>query len=171
MNDVMMMNPQYEVIDFNEFDILLTDIKAETIRSLVLDGCKHHSEFEKYNQSSAPTVLAGVTYGDYQRVLVKAVVAYRKALNVIMLVETGSPYTFLTEETLKAIGVQMEDQPSDHVFVFVNGQRVKVGISKAHFKDVDVLGTNFMQFCDLHVHYPSQKATVTLLPLVPPGTS
>mmetsp|Transcript_1958 Transcript_1958/g.3973 ORF Transcript_1958/g.3973 Transcript_1958/m.3973 type:complete len:172 (-) Transcript_1958:240-755(-) len=170
MNDVMMMNPQYEVIDFNEFDILLTDIKGETIRSLEVDGCKHQSEFEKYHQSSAPTVLPGVTYGDYQRVLVKAVVAYRKALNVIMLVDTGSPYTFLTEETLKLVGVQIEDHPSDHVFVVLNGQRIKVGISKAHFKDVDVLGTNFLQFCDLHVHYPSQKATVTVSPLVPSGT-
>ena len=150
---------------------LLTDIKGETIRSLVLGGCKHHSECENYNQSSAPTTLTGVTYGDYQRVLVKAVVAYRNALNVIMLVDTGSPYTFLTEETLKAIGVQMDDQPSDHAFVVVNGQRVEVGISKAHFKDVDVLGTNFMQFCEVHVHYPSQTATVTVLPLVPPETS
>ena len=111
MNDVMMMNPNYEVIDFNEFDILLTDIRGETIRTLELDGCKHHSEFEKYNQSSAPSVLTGVTYGDYQRVLVKAVIVYRKALNVIMIVDTGSPYTFLTEETLKALGVQVEDQP------------------------------------------------------------
>jgi hypothetical protein len=63
-----------------------------------------------------PTSLPGVTYGDYQRVLVKADVFYRKRLNVIMLVDTGSPYTFLTRETLEASGVKLDDQPSDHVF-------------------------------------------------------
>ena len=69
--------------------------------------------------------------------------------------------TFGTEET-----VSRDDQQSDHAFVVVNRQRVKVGISKVHFKDVDVLGRNFMQFCEAHVHCHSQ--TVTVLPLAPP---
>jgi hypothetical protein len=117
-NDVMLlMNPEFEVVDFNEFDILLTDIKGETIRKLVVGGCKHHTEVETNNaELPTPASLPGVTYGDYQRVLVKAEVIYRKRLNVIMLVDTGSPYSFLTRETLEALGVKIDDQPSDHVF-------------------------------------------------------
>jgi hypothetical protein len=162
------MNPEFEVVDFNEFDIILTDIKGETIRKLVVGGCKHHTEVETNNaELPTPASLPGVTYGDYQRVLVKAEVFYRKRLNVIMLVDTASPYTFLTRETLEALGVKIDNQPSDHVFVVINGMRLKVGVSKAHFKDVDVLGTSFLQYCDLHVNYPSETATVAVLPLVP----
>jgi len=89
---------------------------------------------------------------------VKAVLtAQGKSLNAIMLVDTGSPYTFLTGETLKALQVNLGDQPEDQAFVLVNGQRTKVHLSKAHFEDVNILGTNFLDFCEVTINYPKKK--------------
>ena len=83
--------------------------------------------------------------------------AKRKSLNSIMLVDTGSPYTFLTGETFEALQVNLEDQPEDQAFVLVNGQRTKAHLSKAHFEDVNVLGANFWIFVKLPSTTPRKK--------------
>jgi predicted aspartyl protease len=161
---VLMMNTNFEVVDIKEFDILLTDIKGETIRRIEIDGAKHLSEV--VTSDSHSSVLNGVTFGDYSRVLVKAVLTAKgKSLNAIMLVDTGSPYTFLTSETFKALQVNLEDQPEDQAFVLVNGQRTKAHLSKAHFEDVNVLGTNFLEFCEVTINYPKRKALITIVPV------
>jgi predicted aspartyl protease len=148
---VLVMNTNFEVVDIKEFDILLTDIKGETIRRIEIDGTKHLSEVT--SDDSHSSVLNGVTFGDYSRVLVKAVLTAKgKSLNAIMLVDTGSPYTFLTGETFQALQVNLEDEPEDQAFVLVNGQRTKAHLSKAHFKDVNVLGTNFLEFCEVTIN-------------------
>lgn len=163
---VLMMNTNFEVVNIKEFDLLLTDIKGETIRELEIDGVKHLSEVTSGDGISQDSVLNGVTFGDYSRVLVKAVLTAKgKSLNAIMLVDTGSPYTFLTGETFKALQVNMEDQPEDQALVLVNGQRTKAHLSKAHFEDVNVLGTNFLDFCEITINYPKKKALIKIVPV------
>lgn len=163
---VLMMNTNFEVVNIKEFDILLTDIKSETIREIEIDGVKHLSEVTGGDGILNDSVLNGVTFGDYSRVLVKAVLSAKgKSLNAIMLVDTGSPYTFLTGETFEALQVNLEDQPDDQAFVLVNGQRTKAHLSKAHFEDVNVLGTNFLDFCEVTINYPKKKARITIVPV------
>jgi hypothetical protein len=162
----LMMSPDFEVVDVNDYDILLTDIKGETIRTLEIDGSTHLSEAQTSIEQVSVS-LNGVTYGDYSRVLVRAVLsAKQKSVNAIMLVDTGSPYTFLTDETFKALGINLEEQPSDQAFiVLVNAQRTKAHLSKAHFEEVNVLGTNFLDFCELQVNYPKKTARITIVPV------
>lgn len=79
--------------------------------------------------------------------LVRAVLsAKQKSVYAIMLVDTGSPYTFLTDETFKALGINLEEHQSDQAFLLLNAQRTKAHLSKAHFEEVNVLGTNFLDF-------------------------
>jgi hypothetical protein len=166
---VLMMNTDYEVVNIQEFDILLPDIKGETIKGMEIDGAKHLSEVEGTegrDSSETPAVLNGITFGDYSRVLVKAVLSAKgKSLNAIMLVDTGSPYTFLTRETFRALQINLEDQPDDQAFVLVNGQRIKAHLSKNHFEDVNVLGTNFLDFCEVSIDYPKKRARITIVPV------
>jgi hypothetical protein len=156
---VLVIDTNFEVVNMEEFDIVLTDIKGETIRGIEIDGVKHLSEVTS-------SVLNGVTFGDYSRVVVKAVLTAKgKSLNAIMLVDTGSPYTFLTGETFQALQVNVEDPPEDQAFVLVNGQRTKAHLSKAHFEDVNVLGTNFLDFCEVTINYPKKKARIKIVPV------
>jgi hypothetical protein len=83
-----------------------------------------------------------------------------------MLAATGSPYTFLTNETFKALGINLEEYPSDQAFVLINAQRTNARLSKAHFEEVNVLGTNFLDFCELHVNYPYKSSRMSILPPV-----
>jgi hypothetical protein len=161
----LIMSPDFEVVDVNDYDILLTDIKGETIRTLEIDGSTHLSEAQT-SVEPVSVSLNGVTYGDYSRVLVRAVLSAKQtSVNAVMLVDTGSPYTFLTDETFKALGINLEEHPSDQAFVLVNGQRTKAHLSKAHFEEVNVLGTNFLDFCELHVNYPKRTARITIVPV------
>eukprot|EP00978_Attheya_sp_CCMP212_P013608 scaffold34157_cov52-Attheya_sp.AAC.5 len=65
----LIMSPDFEVVDVNDYDILLTDIKGETIRTLEIDGSTHLSEAQTSIEQVSVS-LNGVTYGDYSRVLV-----------------------------------------------------------------------------------------------------
>ena len=90
---------------------------------------------------SSSATLNGITFGDYSRILVRTVLSARgKSVNAVMFVDTGSPYTFLTRETFKALNIDLESQPEGQAFVLINEQRAKSHLSKAHFEDVNVLG-------------------------------
>jgi len=159
---VLMMNTNFEIVNIQEFDILLTDIKGETIRKMEIGGAKHLSE----TSSVAQPTLNGTIFGDYSRVLVNAVLSAKgRSINATMLVDTGSPYTFLTDETFKALQIDLHDQPGDQAFVLVNGQRTKTHLSKAHFEEVNVLGTNFLDFCEVSISYPKKTAKITIVPI------
>mmetsp|Transcript_21134 Transcript_21134/g.31340 ORF Transcript_21134/g.31340 Transcript_21134/m.31340 type:complete len:125 (+) Transcript_21134:186-560(+) len=60
---VLMMNTNFEVVNIQEFDILLTDIKGETIRGIEINGVKHLSEVTSGDGVSHDDVLHGVTFG------------------------------------------------------------------------------------------------------------
>ena len=168
---ILMMNAEFDVVNIQEFDILLTDIKGETIRQMEIDGGRHLSVcdadgLDGGSGSRTVSSLNGITFGDYSRVLVRAILTAKgKSLNAIMLVDTGSPYTFLTNETFEALEINLEEHPSDQAFVLVNGQRTKAHLSKAHFEDVNVLGTNFLDFCEVSINYPKKTARITIVPV------
>jgi len=110
--------------------------------------------------------LRGVTLGENARVLVKAVVTrsgnlqQHHAINVTMLVDTGSPYVYFTQKTWKALGVDLADLPNDEAYLKINGVRVLAHVSSNHFEDIDVMGTSFLKNCKVAIDYPEQKAEI-----------
>lgn len=160
-----------DYVAVESFDVLLTDLKAEDIaRIAVGQGVKHLSP-AKHQNIDAPTttIIKGTTFGENARILVMAVVSRSSSkqsqqvispLNVAMLVDTGSPYVFLTAKTWSILGVKREDLPNDQAYVKINGVRVFAHMSGNHFQDIDILGASFLKFCKLTVDYP--EATVEL---------
>lgn len=123
-----MMDTDYKVLDIQKFDISLTDIKSESIKEMEICGAKHLSVVEDTtgcDSSGALQVLNGITSGDYSGVLVKAVLSAGRSLNAIMLVDTSSLCMFLTDETLRALGISAEDQPNDQTIVLINRHCIK----------------------------------------------
>lgn len=98
-----------DYVAVEHFDVLLTDLKAEDIARVKIDGVQHLSVA---NKEDTPTMLKGTTFGENARIPVAAVVSRTKPgefdpLNVIMLVDTGSPYArrlgILLESRLKIV--------------------------------------------------------------------
>lgn len=67
----------------------------------------------------------------------------RPAVQATFVVSTGSPMTFLTEETLRAIGCE-DIRPSGCVEVLVNSFELIVGVSHGGFAHVNLLGQDFL---------------------------
>jgi predicted aspartyl protease len=164
VESVLMIDSNFKVVDVTKYDILLSDIVGETISGLEIDGVKHLSSADDTSPATVHSTLKGITFGPYNRVLVMACLSKKKKqfVNAIMLVDTGSPFTFLTEETFKAIGINIHDQPGDHCDIQINGERTTVSISTAHFQDVNVLGSNFLRMCEVFLDYPQQKVQITV---------
>ena len=162
-------------VSVKQFDVLLTDLTAEDIAALRIEGVQHLS----LAANRGARTLKGITVGENARVLVAAVVSRAArpssvARNVIMLVDTGSPYVFLCRRTWEALGVRLEDLPNDQAFILINGVRVLAHVSSNHFEDIDVLGASFLQNCNLAVNYPEQTAELVVVPIpddVPSGSA
>ena len=168
VDSVLMMDTNSKIGHIQEFDILLFDVMPETIDGLKIDGVEHLSSAGD-NITFLPNVaytLKGIIFGYHSRVLVMALLSKKKSTNAIMRVDTGSPYTFLTEETFKAMGINVEDLPDDECDILINGQRTTVYRSKAHFQDMNILGANFLRMCEVFLDYPNKKVQITVKPLL-----
>lgn len=160
--DVLMIDAN-QYVSADAFDVLLTDLSAEEICKLKIDGQRHLSPAT----GTSPSVLQGITLGENARVLVRACVSRPSSsnriiplLNVMMLVDTGSPYVFFTEKTWKALGVPIEDFPGGQASVEINGTRVLGHVSHNHFADIDVLGASFLKQRQLVADYINEIAEI-----------
>ena len=168
LNDVLVMDSNFKPVDPQEFDLLLPDIEAEMIRKMEIDGVKHLSPADEIiiSPSNPTATMNGITFADDLRVFVRAVLSAKgKSTNVFMLVDTSSPYTFLTEETIKAVGVTLHGRPDDQEgYLLISGYGLIVRASKGGFKDVNVLGTDFLGCGHLYVNYLNGTARITVDP-------
>lgn len=88
--------------------------------------------------------MAGTIFGANHRIFVPLTVrhASRRAVNVLFLLDTGAPSSFLRHDTLAALGY-IDSVPST-ANVFIHGVKVAVGVSHGHFANIDLLGQDFM---------------------------
>lgn len=123
------------------FDVLITDIKASDLSVI-------GSELGVRRLASVPAdgtfPVSGIIYGPNHRVFVPLTVRYAhgSAVNVLFLLDTGAPSSFLRMDTLTALGF-VDFIPST-ANVFVQGVKVSVGVSHGHFHNVDLLGQDFL---------------------------
>jgi predicted aspartyl protease len=166
LDNVLVLDITSEEVNLDDFDIVLTDMHRDVIQTLEIDGVKHLSlaDITSFPPLDTETTMKGITFGEHQRVLVRAVLSSRrKFVNAIMLVDTASPWTFLTEDTFKMLGINnLQEQSIDSAWIVINGRTLCTRESKGHFKDVDVLGTDFLSAVELCVNYPNKTARLTL---------
>ena len=122
-----------------EFDVLITDITEA-------DFARIGDELGVSRLSATDAVgnfpVNGIVYGSSHRVFVPLVVRKKqKLVNLVFLVETGSPNTYLREDSLIALG-HTEAIPSD-TLAEINGIGLTVFPSRGHFVNVDLLGQDF----------------------------
>lgn len=158
-----------------DFDVLLTDFGERELRTNV--AREFTTEFLAYAdpQVSPQWPVNGIVYGKYYRVIVELNVKRRDAARtVFFLLGTGSPFTYLSPSTLQALG--FSDSVPKSLQASVHGQRMTVYSSPqaSHFKDINLLGSDFLSVeqCQLGVDYKLLTAELVHAPLIPtPGSS
>ena len=154
-----------EYVSVKQFDVLLTDLKAENITHITNKNVQHLSSVIDVMPN-----LLGMTFGENAWILVKAIVScsskqgpQKPPVNVIMLVDTGSPYVFLTKQMWNALGMKLDDLPNKQAYVKINGMQVLMHVSSNHFEDIDVLGSSFLKNCKMTVDYPEQVVEIQVV--------
>lgn len=158
--DTGVMDPHYLP---KQYDILLLDLCSRDLHEL---GTKLNLTYlGDASEEHIGKEISGNLWGPNHRALIPLVVrrkGYRKL--VFFLIDTGAPSTYLSEETLRALGIEVVDDAG--FIVNINGVNHSVHQSPPdqHFPDVNVLGTDFLRLTGavLTIAYDHTK-TVSLL--------
>ena len=138
-------------VDPSSSDLMLSDITEEV---LIADIASMLDVTHLAPASADDMVwpVRALLYGIFSRAMVSLVVSAARAkaaagkaarnVNVIFLVDTGSPYTFISQSTFVALGYN--DSLPRTASLCVHGVNMTVQPSHSHFKDVNVLGTDFL---------------------------
>ncbi|KAI6213011.1 hypothetical protein M3Y94_00098400 [Aphelenchoides besseyi] len=147
---------QQLAMPYKEFDVSIDDINED---ELVTIGRTYEIENLSAAEfpSSAFPVKGHFIIDRNKRFMVPLVCQWAgkphmTSINVWFLVDTGSPFTTLTMKSLKAIlGANKEIYETDCFEIAIQDQQSNVScqVSKAHFKEVNILGANAVQHLKL----------------------
>lgn len=154
----MVMDVQYVP---TEFDVLLPDVHSKDLHENISNIL--NIKYLETAESDDVKEAVGIVHGWHNRVFVSTVMKKGDRLrHVHFLVDTGSPFTYICNEVLQSLGVEVS-HPHTPVTVHINGMPTIILQSHGHFDDVNLLGTNFMKLhgCVLTANF--EKNTVKLV--------
>jgi hypothetical protein len=147
-------------------DFLLTDITAERLQDIA-----YELEVDYLGPAAFPGTFPamGRIWGQNNRLKVSLVCRPRTSedvpsVNIIFLIDTGSPFTYLCQEAMEAlIGKDSHVPPS--LYVEIHGEKVNeahLSPKGSHFVDVNVLGMDFIVKNGVYPRLDFDRDTFTL---------
>jgi len=148
-----------------QFDILLTDVHARDL---------HHDISRRlgviyladYIGNNLINNVEGIIWGPNNRVFVSMIVKIGiKQKNVHMLIDTGSPNTYICNDVFSSFD-KMIFNPNNHVSININGRPIAVLQSpeQSHFNDVNILGSDYLKLtnANVNINYAEDKIKIDL---------
>lgn len=83
-------------------------------------------------------------------------------VNVIFLIDGGSPNTFLSYKAMKAIAPECEVLQAMHIYIHTPSAVTICNLSRGHFEEINILGTDFFKKLRLKTVINYSKDTVTI---------
>jgi hypothetical protein len=130
-------------------DMLLTDITA--VELLAVANVFEVDYLSPAATFPAPFPVEGVVYGRNLRLMVSLVCCRKaktaQAINVLFLLDTGSPVSYLSAKAMEALIGNPESHLPQCLPVLVQSKKVTMchlSPPDKHFADVNVLGMDFM---------------------------
>ena len=155
-----------------DFDVLLNDVHA---RDLHHDISRQLGRIylADYTDNSPVDDIVGIIWGPHKRVFVPMGLFARektrmgkKHKNVHMLIDTGSPSTYVSNEVFSSFD-KMIYNPNNHVTVNINGRPIAVLQSpeQSHFSEMNILGSDYLKICNAKVNldYATNVVQINLL--------
>jgi len=150
-------------------DMLLTDITAEELLKIAerlgVDYLGPAAEFP----GSFPT--SGKIHGNNKRLMVSLSCRREgnnsKSINIIFLIDTGSPNTFLSDKAMEALVGKPGCNIGSTMDVMIHSKKVTtchLSPHDKHFSDVNVLGMDFLSdnMLSLSMDYDQKSFQLTL---------
>lgn len=144
----------------SQFDVLISDIKDADFPRIAADlGCARLTAAKDGDKLP----VEGIVYGPNRRVFLPLTIRRKidsPPLNVLFLVDTGAPCTYLRQDTFEALG--FKDYIPSSANVFIHGRKLPVALSHAHFDTVDLLGQDFLALMGLSLYIDYAELTCIL---------
>jgi hypothetical protein len=149
-------------------NLLLTDVTQEILNTRIAPelGVRYLSASEAENASFPVT---GIMFGLNRRLMVNLLVRHKasshKFLNILFLVDTGSPVSYLCDEAISAL-IGKENVLPKFINVCVQGDQVlecHLSPQDGHFHDVNVIGMDFLATHRLSIKICYSQRTFQLL--------
>ncbi|KAI9872107.1 MAG: hypothetical protein M1830_002057 [Pleopsidium flavum] len=152
-----------EVVGANDFDVLITDITDQLLRSEIaeLAGIKYLEKATEADSKEKVDVGCGFLYGRKFRPIFPCVVSWKdQARWVFFIVDSGAPLTYLSSQTAEVLGIHRGPAP-----VTIAGYTHAAHISPAgsHFADINILGYDYCCAYNVGTMPNSDKGTVHLV--------
>ncbi len=143
----------------SEYDVLLMDFPLATMKMIAKEvfGFIYNSksvELEKF------PIEGVILKKPFERVIIPITLMHKKRkIQTTCVVDTSSPWTFVSEYTLADMGI---DSVSGGFDLIVHGALVTVHRSVNHFHDLNICGQSFFSEhkAELVINYHTRKATV-----------
>ena len=143
---LIMDDPDY--IDPSVQTLLLTDVTQKILNTRIAPelGVRYLSASKAENASFPVT---GIMFGLNRRLMVNLLVRRKvshKFLNILFLVDTGSPVSYLCDEAISAL-IGKDNALPKFINVCVQGDQVlefHLSPQDGHFHDVNVIGMDFL---------------------------
>jgi hypothetical protein len=149
-----------------DFDVLLTDVHSHELHHDIskMLGTTYLGDATSDDVNEA----SGIVWGPHNRVFIAAIVKIgkeNKIKHVHFLVDTGSPFTYICDEVLQSFKKTISN-PNNPFSVRINNKPITALISPEdkHFKDMNILGTDFMKTfkCVLNINFDTEKVKLEL---------
>lgn len=137
-----------------QVDIMLSDVKSEDLKTIIAEklGVEYLSlASENDKEKWIPLEAKGLIHGGMNRLIINLVTRRKKNpnryVNVIFIIDTGSPYSFACAEAMQAIvGVEGANLPNV-INADIGGHEISLYLSmvNSHFHDVNVLGMDALK--------------------------
>lgn len=152
-----------EDISPQDIDVLLSDLGENDLKGDVARELSTEYLGTVDIDSTPAWPVEGVVYGRHFRVILQLTVKRRgQARSVLFLLDTGSPFTYVNPSTLYALG--FKDSLPLSFQAEIHGQKMTVYCSPqtSHFKDINLLGCDFLRATqsDLRINYKTLTATL-----------
>lgn len=147
-------------------DLLLTDVTEDVVYSNI--GPMLGVEYLASSHVAKPSFpVRGCLYGNNNRIMVNLLCRKKvdqRALNVIFLVDTGSPVTYICEKAMSKL-VGLDHPITKQMNIIVHGDTVvecHLSPVDKHFHDVNVLGMDAVAALELSIIIDKRQRAVEL---------
>ena len=131
-----------------DYDVLLNDINENDLHLIAqMDGISYLN----VSNSNPEFPAEGMIMGAHNRLMINLLTRRKRKTsefrNVIYMVDTGSPYTFLSKSAIESISGSTENIPAA-LKIEIQGSQSIVGYMSPpdkHFADINLLGMDFLQ--------------------------
>lgn len=140
------------------FDVLLPDLPIEELKlkTKYVFGFEYNS---KTTEIAAFPIKGVILKGTYERIVMPIIISHKKKkIQSVCVADTGAPYTYLSDETLRTLNLEIAE---DNGFnLNVHGSPVTIWRSVNHFKDINLCGQSFFAENKLEfvINYRTRKA-------------